>query len=79
MAWCIQSQFIHVVYNCHFLASGTSSPSMNKNQSSFVLFTRLTLILILSKQTLRYKLYSSAENKTPTTFFNFFFFCCEWK
>lgn len=72
MTWYIQSQFIHMAYNCHFLASRTSSPSMNKNEGSFVLFTRLTLILILSKQTLRYKLYSSEENKTPTTFLKLF-------
>lgn len=77
MTWCMQSQFIHAAYNCHFLASGPSSPSMKKNQGSFVLFTRLTLIFILSKQTLRYKLYSSAKNKSPKTFKKFS--CCEWE
>lgn len=71
MTWCTQSQFIHVAYNCYFSASGTSSP-MNKNQVSFILFTRLTLIFTLSKHTPRYKLYSSAKNKTPYNVLIFF-------
>ena len=52
-------------------SKGTSSLSTEKTHSSFVLFTRLALTFILSKQTLRYKLYSSAENKSSIAFFFF--------